>query len=327
MLMFKKGNSRLNKKIKIALITLLVVGIIIAVVLLLRSLDLLVLNPQGEIAEKQRNIIAFTVLLSAVVVVPVFTLLAVFSWRFRESNTNAPYLPNWDRNVLMESIWWGIPCVIIIVLGIITWQTSHELDPYKPIVSKVKPVNVQVIALQWKWLFIYPDYQVASVNLLPIPEKTPINFTLTSDAPMNSFWVPSLGSQVYAMSGMSTKLHLIANKTGDYYGSSANISGKGFADMVFTARATSEVDFDTWVRGTAQSGNELDMDSYDELARPGTNKQPVFYALKEKNLYDRIVMKYMGPPKEHNDKATPEVMPHDMHDHSHMQHTPGMGGM
>ena len=320
----------MNKKIKIALFVLLGLAVIAAVVVLFKNLDVLVLNPQGEIAEKQRDLIAFTVLLSAVVVIPVFTLLAVFAWKFREGNKNAVYRPDWDGNVIMESIWWGIPCVIIIALGVITWQTSHELDPYRPIESNVEPINVQVVALQWKWLFIYPDQQVASVNLLQIPEKTPINFTLTADAPMNSFWIPSLGSQVYAMSGMSTKLHLIANKTGDYYGSSANISGEGFADMVFTARATSKADFDTWTHGTAQSTSGLDMAEYTKLAKPGTNKQPGFYTLKDLGLYDKIVMKYMAPAsKKQNENVTPETAPHDhsTHDHSHMNTMPGMGNM
>jgi len=158
------------------------------------------------------------------------------------------------------------------------------------------------------------------VNLLQIPEDTPINFTITADSPMNSFWIPSLGSQVYAMSGMSTKLHLIASETGDYRGSSANISGKGFADMTFTARSSSKADFDKWVSGIRQSSGGIDLATYNELAKPGTNKKPVYYVLKDTDLYDTIVMKYMAPGSHKKDDATQkETMP-ESHDNMDMNH-------
>jgi cytochrome o ubiquinol oxidase subunit 2 len=285
----------MNRRLKIAGIAVLVLTLIVAAILYFKGVDVSVLNPQGEIADKERNLIVFTLLLSAVVVIPVFTLLAVFALKYREGNEKATYHPNWDSNRLLELVWWGIPCAIILTLGIVTWRTTHELDPYNALNSTTKPINVQVVALQWKWLFIYPDQHVASVNLLQIPEKTPINFTITADAPMNSFWIPSLGGQIYAMSGMSTKLHLIANKTGDYRGSSANISGKGFSDMRFTARASSKSDFDKWVEGNKASKNSLNLASYSELAKPGTNKDPVFYSLGDQNIYDTIIMKYMTP--------------------------------
>jgi cytochrome o ubiquinol oxidase subunit 2 len=316
-----------DKRIKIALLALLAVALIVVAVLFFRSVDVAVLNPQGEIADKQRNLIFFTLFLSAIVVIPVFILLAVFAWKYREGNHKARYRPNWDSNKLLESIWWGIPCVIILILGVVTWHTSHELDPYKALNSNVKPINVQVVALQWKWLFIYPDLHIASVNLLQFPEKTPIDFTLTADAPMNSFWVPSLGGQVYAMSGMSTQLHLSADTTGDYHGSSANISGKGFADMTFIARSTTKTDFDAWVQRIAHSAGTMSMTEYSKLAQPGTNKEPVFYSLADRNLYDEIIMKYMSPmPSNQNVKDTP-THNESSSEHSDMMDMPGMEGM
>jgi cytochrome o ubiquinol oxidase subunit 2 len=276
----------------------LILSVVAGAILFFQGVDVAVLNPQGEIADQQRAILIFASALSLIVVVPVYTLLAVFAWRYRATNKKAKYRPEWASNKLLESIWWGIPCVLILILAIVAWRTSHELDPYRPLESDTRPLEVQVVAMQWKWLFIYPEQQVASVNLLQVPEKTPINLTLTSDAPMNAFWVPSLGSQVYAMSGMSSKLHLIADNTGDYHGSSANISGEGFSDMAFTVRASSRDDFDNWVQATKASSGGLTMSSYEELARPGTIKQPVTYMLGDDGLYDKIIMKYMMPPAE-----------------------------
>lgn len=297
---------------------LLVVGVIVVgVMVLLKGVNVDVLNPQGEIARKEHQLIIFTLLLSLVVVVPVFVMLIAFSLRYRESNKRAAYRPNWEGNRLLEAIWWGIPCVIIVILGVVTWQSSHELDPYKDLDSSVAPVNVQVVALQWKWLFIYPDQQIATVNELIIPEKTPINFTITSDAPMNSFWIPSLGSQVYAMSGMSTELRLIADKTGEYRGSSANISGTGFADMNFMAKSRSKVDFDAWVQQTKSLDTGLDEATYRTLAEPDVKEWPLYYSLKDTDLYDKIIMKYMMPPAKSDDGHGAD---HDIHmDHAHME--------
>lgn len=278
-------------KVALLLSMLLIIGF--GVSLLLKTGNIDVLNPQGEIASRERDLLLFTTALSLVVVVPVFFMLALFSWKFREGNKKAKYTPDWDSNKFLETIWWGIPFAIILVLSVITWNSSHDLDPSKPIVSEVQPITIQVVALQWKWLFIYPEQQIASVNLVQFPEKTPLNFVITSDAPMNSFWIPSLGGQIYAMSGMSTKLHLIADTTGDFKGSSANISGQGFADMKFIARSSSTTDFDAWVKKVRTTSSSLDIDSYEELAKPGVQSAPSFYALSNTDLYDTIVMKYM----------------------------------
>lgn len=308
----------MNKKIKIIILALVVIGIIFAVGFFFANTNIAVLNPKGEIAHKQRDILIFSLLLISIVVVPVFVLLGIFAWKYREGK-NATYRPNWDSNKILEWIWWGVPFVIIVILAVVTWRTSHELDPYKNLQSTTKPLNVQVVALQWKWLFIYPDHQLASVNMLHIPEDTPINFTLTSDAPMNAFWIPSLGSQVYAMSGMSSKLSLNATEPGDYKGSSSNISGEHFADMAFIARAYAKTDFDKWLQTANNTKNILNQASYDELAKPNTVKEPANYILRKPDLYDSIVMKYMMPAGKHDHPDQ------NMYNHMHMTHD--MDGM
>ena len=303
----------MNRKIKILLLAVVTITVVVAAVIFFANTNIAVLNPKGEVAEKQRDILIFSLLLISIVVIPVFALLGTFAWRYREGNKGARYQPNWDDNKTLEFIWWGIPFVIILILAVVMWRTSHELDPYKNLISTTKPVNIQVVALQWKWLFIYPEYNVATVNRLHIPEDTPINFTITADAPMNAFWIPSLGSQVYAMSGMSSKLSLNATEPGDYKGSSSNISGEHFADMAFIARASTKDDFTKWIKDVEASPAILDQSTYDDLAKPGTIKNPKYYKLGKTDLYESIVMKYMMPPvKEQKPKEDDMHMMHDM---------------
>jgi cytochrome o ubiquinol oxidase subunit 2 len=263
---------------------------------LLAHLDTIVLHPAGIIGEKQRNLLLFTTILAMFVVVPVFILTFFIAYKYRASNTKATYSPNWNTHRLLETLWWGIPCAIIFVLAVITWQSSHALDPYRPLDSTTKPVRVQVVALPWKWLFIYPDQQIATLNYLNVPEKTPINFEITADAPMNSFWVPALGGQVYAMSGMTTRLHLQANKPGTFAGVSANLSGEGFADMRFAVTAMKESDFTDWYKSLQNSSNKkLDTATYTTMAVPGTSVTIKDYRLENTELYNDIIMKYMTP--------------------------------
>jgi cytochrome o ubiquinol oxidase subunit 2 len=313
-----------KKGIIVGLLLLIVLGVVIGAGFFFQHFNVAVLNPEGEVARHQRDLIVFTTLLGFSVIIPVFGMLGIFAWRFREGNKKAKYRPNWDGNKTLETIWWGIPCVIILVLSVVTWRTSHELDPFKALNSEVKPVNIQVVALQWKWLFIYPDQGVASANFLQIPEKTPVNLTVTADSPMNAIWIPALGGQVYAMSGMSTKLHLMADHTGDFKGSSANVSGKGFADMAFTVRAASKVDFNGWISQIESASTSLDMAAYTKLAQPASLAQPATYVLKDTNLYDKIVMKYMMPTinKDSSNEREPTT-----HGHSDMTHMPAMEGM
>jgi cytochrome o ubiquinol oxidase subunit 2 len=231
----------------------------------------------------------------ALIVVPVFALTFGIAWRYRATNKKARYSPELSGNKVAETAWWLIPLAIITVLAGIVVVTSHSLDPSKALSSTRPPIRVEVISLQWKWLFLYPDQHVASINYLPVPTGTPIDLVLTSDAPMNSFWVPQLGGQIYAMSGMSTQLHLMASQAGDYHGSSANISGDGFADMQFTVHATSQADFSAWANKAANSSKELTYDTYNQLAKPSTNT-PVSYSFPaaDSDLFEAIIMKYMS---------------------------------
>jgi cytochrome o ubiquinol oxidase subunit II len=269
--------------------------VVLLALLFLQSSDIAVLNPKGMIALKERKLIITVTLLMLIVVIPVYILTFIFAWKYREGNAKAKYDPDWDHNHVAESIWWAIPCGIVLVLAIIAWKSSHELDPFKPLVSSTQPIKIQVVALQWKWLFIYPEQNIATVNFIQFPEQTPINFEITADAPMNSFWIPQLGGQIYAMPGMRTKLHLIANAVGSFRGSSANLSGRGFSGMKFIAKACSEADFHQWVESMKQSPNLLSLDEYHQLAMPTEDNPVASYVLKEENLFDWIVMRYMMP--------------------------------
>lgn len=253
------------------------------------------LEPRGTIGSQEKSLIITAVLLSMIVVVPVYFMLFSFAWRYRATNKKAKYQPALTGSRLFESIWWGIPLAIILVLSVITFRSSHRLDPFRSLDSGVPPVKIQVVALQWKWLFIYPEQRLASVNFVQFPVNTPVKFDITSDAPMNSFWIPQLGGQIYAMSGMDSNLNLQATKIGDYYGVSANVSGAGFAGMHFTARASSQSDFNHWLSMIKQKNNNLTLASYNQLAKP-TNNQPVeYYGSVQPNLFNSIIAKYESP--------------------------------
>lgn len=271
-------------------IALAIVG---ALIYVSHGREIPVLAPSGTIASQQALLIAITVGLGIFVVVPVFILLFTIAWKYRASNKKAKYDPEFEGHAGLEALWWGIPFAIIGILAVITWVSTRALDPYKPLESDVTPVNVQVISLEWKWLFIYPDYGVATMNYANIPKDTPINLTLTSDAPMNSFWVPALAGQVYTMTGMSTKLHFMANKVGTYSGASANISGEGFADMRFKVYAMDESEFEHWMQKALRSPDILTTERYAELAKKGSDPNEKTFVLKSKTLYDDVVMKYM----------------------------------
>lgn len=273
---------------------------------ILQGVNFGIAAPQGTIATQQRNLLVISILLMLIVVVPVYILAVLFAWRYRAGNKKARYTPNWHSNSTIETMWWALPLMIITVLAAITYRTSHTLDPYRPLASGKPPVEVQVVALQWKWLFIYPQYSIASVNYLAFPEDTPIDLTITSDAPMNSFWIPQLGGQVYAMSGMQTQLHLQADNPGSYAGSSANISGEGFADMKFEARAVTDAEFRNWVHSVRTDIKPLGAVQYDALAKPNIVKEPVQYGYVEPRLFATIVDKYMHPSAQTGTMQTTE---------------------
>lgn len=280
---------------KFLIIILLPFLITLLVLLIARGGNFAVLNPQGPIALQERNLMLIAALLSIIVIVPVFTMLFFFSIRYKEGNHKAKYTPNWGNNTKLEIIWWAIPCIIIAILAVITWKSSHSLDPYKPLSSAKKPLTIQVVALDWKWLFIYPTEHIATVNFVEFPATTPIVFDITSDAPMNSFWIPQLSGQIYAMPGMSTQLHLLATNPGNFQGSSANISGKGFAGMTFQVKAVSQQTFDQWVQTIKKSPQQLTQNAYNALAKPSENNPVSFYQAPDSTLYTFILMKYLKP--------------------------------
>lgn len=250
-----------------------------------------VLEPKGSIANEQRELIIIASLLMLIVVLPVFILTAYISWKYREGNKRARYMPEWDHSRTLETIWWSVPFAVIVVLSGIIWNSSHQLDPSKEIHSAKKALEVQVVALEWKWLFIYPEQRIATINELHLPEDRPINFSITADAPMNSFWIPQLGGQIYAMTGMETKLHLIADEQGMYKGQSANLSGEGFSGMVFDTHVISESAFAQWT-SDKRNLQPLDSSSYQQLAEASKNVEPAFYRLNDETLFDDIVSSF-----------------------------------
>lgn len=300
----KVGNRAMNaeekipKKVKVLFLLAIVFGSIFLAVVFLRDKNMGILSPQGIIADKQRHLLTITALLSLVVVIPVYLMAFFITLKYRESNESANYRPDWDHDKTAETVWWTVPIILIFILSIITWQSSHELDPFRSLESNKKPLTIKVIALDWKWLFIYPDQNIASVNYVQFPVDTPINFEITSDAPMNSFWIPQLGGQVYAMSGMTTKLHLMASKQGDYAGSSSNISGKGFAGMKFNAHAGSLSEFIEWSINTSDKSVSLDNSAYNVLAKPSENNPVSYYKLTDFNIFDSVIHKYSMPMSE-----------------------------
>jgi cytochrome o ubiquinol oxidase subunit 2 len=243
---------------------------------LLGGCQAVVLDPKGQIGEDERSIIVTATLLMLIIVVPVIAMILSFAWKYRASNTRARYMPDWEHSNKIAAVITLVPCTIVLCLGIITWRTSHELDPYRPLVSEVEPISIDVVALDWKWLFTYPDLHIATVNEIAFPVNVPVKFRITSGSVMNSFFIPQLGGQIYAMPGMQTQLSLIAGQTGVYDGMSANYSGGGFSDMKFKAVALSERDFDAWVAKIKQSSKRLTSDVYAVLAMP-SEKHPVEY--------------------------------------------------
>jgi cytochrome o ubiquinol oxidase subunit II len=258
-----------------------------------------VLQPAGEVGDKERNLMIFAVAISLVVVVPVFIMLGLFAWRYREGNPHGRYDPKLEGSRAAETVWWLVPTAIITIIAVVTWNSSYALDPFKPLASSNKTLHIQVVALDWKWLFIYPDQDVARVNVVDIPVGTPVEFDITSDTVMTSFWAPQLGGQMYAMPGMTTQLNLQADKAGDYHGVAANISGKGFADMTFTVHALPPEVYGDWLHVMHRLPQHLTAAAYDQLAKPSVVTQPNElrngYSGVDPNLYDTIVMKYMMP--------------------------------
>ena len=287
---------RQMKRIKFIVAILAIATAAFAIFFLLRSERTLITHPKGIIAHSELKLIKTNILLMLIIIVPTLILLFVTIWKYRAKNSKAKYDPEHSHGVFGELILWIIPAIVIAVMAVVTWKATHKLDPYKPLGGEVKPITIQVVALDWKWLFIYPEQGIASLNFVQFPEKTPIHLELAADgSPMNSFWIPQLSGQIYAMTGMITQLHIMADASGEYIGRAAEINGKGFADMTFVAKSTSQMDFDEWVAYVKQSSAKLTDQIYNELVNPSRNNPVLFYSYVEPDLFNKIVMKYMHP--------------------------------
>jgi cytochrome o ubiquinol oxidase subunit II len=253
-----------------------------------------ILDPQGPIAAAERQILSNSLGIMLAIVIPTILATLGVAWWFRSSNQRARHLPNFSYSGRLEILVWSIPIMTVLLVGGVAWVGSYDLDPPKPIASAVKPVRVQVVSLDWKWLFIYPDQGIATVNRLTVPVGAPISFELTSSGVMNSFFVPQLGGQIYTMAGMMTRLHLQADHAGTYRGMSANYSGAGFSDMVFNVDAVAAEGFAQWVAATRTSGPVLDAQTYAELAKPSQAVAPRTYRSVAPRLFNDILSAGMG---------------------------------
>jgi cytochrome o ubiquinol oxidase subunit II len=253
-----------------------------------------VLDPKGPIALAERQILFNALGIMLAIVIPVILAILGFAFWFRASNDRAHYRPDFTYSGRLELLVWSIPAMTVLLVGGVAWIGAHDLDPGRPISSTIKPVNVQVVSLDWKWLFIYPEQGIASVNKLVVPVGTPISFELTSSSVMNSFFVPQLGSQIYTMSGMATRLHLQADHLGTYPGISAMFSGDGFPDMRFTVDAVTDDRFAQWVRHAHETGSALDKQTYADLVKPSKAVAPFTYRAVAPDLFGSIVNADMG---------------------------------
>lgn len=273
---------------------------------LLGGCNWVVMSPAGDIAVQQRDLILVSTGLMLLIIVPVMALILFFAWRYRKGSAAAEtaYDPEWDHSTLLELVIWSAPLLIIIALGALTWSSTHLLDPYRPleriapgrpVPANVKPIDVQVVSLDWKWLFIYPEYGIATVNELAVPVDRPVRFQLTSSTVMNAFYAPALAGMIYTMPGMETKLHAVLNKPGSYEGFSANYSGAGFSGMRFQMRGLDAAGFDRWVEQARASGGTLDREGYMSLVRPSEADPVRRFGAVEPGLFGRIVGQCVKP--------------------------------
>ena len=273
----------------------LVAALLVAALLMGSSRGAGVLDPQGPIASAERLILLNATAIMLVVVLPVIALTLIFAWWYRASNKRAAYSPDWSYSGRVEFVVWSVPAMVVILLGGVAWTGSHLLDPRRPLSATAQPVRIEVVSLDWKWLFIYPDQQIATINQLVIPAGTPVEFTLTSASVMDAFFVPQLGSMIATMPGMTTHLNLLAERPGDYPGLSSQFSGNGFADMRFVVRAVSALEFQNWLARTRGEGTTLDASAYAQLARASSNVNVQTYRGIDPNLFERIVQTTAQP--------------------------------
>lgn len=273
-------------RIRLALVALACVG--------LSGCDWVLLDSKGMVGLAQRDLILICIGLMLIVVIPAIVLTFVFAWRYRAGNTNAKYMPDWSHSTKVEIVVWGVPLIIIAVLAVIVWKSTHELDPYKPLDVAGEPLHVDVIATDWKWVFVYPDLGIATVNQLNFPANRPLAFNITSNSTMNTFFIPQLGGQIYAMAGMRTQLHLIANEPGQFRGMSGNYSGHGFSNMKFIATASSNEDFERWVAEVRNAPAALSFTQFKALAAPSKNAPVQHFSSVEPLLFKKVIDQFIG---------------------------------
>lgn len=287
-------------KTKLIILILSIAEAVLLIQLLVGNSNVALLNSKGLIAAQQRDLMITAILIMLVIIIPVLFFIFFYAWKYREENIVDRHIHEKRHKKRYELLMWIAPTIIIVILSVLNWRSTHALDPYKPIESDTEPLTIQVVALQWKWLFIYPEQGIATVNYIQFPEDTPIKFELTADGPMSSFWIPNLGGQMYAMTGHATTLNLIANEVGEFPGSNAEISGTGFAGMRFIAKATSREEFDMWIESVRGLQSTLDFNRYTDLARPSENTPVTYYASTDDNLYNKIMMKFITSTSQQN---------------------------
>jgi cytochrome o ubiquinol oxidase subunit II len=254
-----------------------------------------IVAPQGPIGAAEKSILIDSVAIMLAIVAPTILAILGFAWWFRASNTRARHLPEWAYSGRIELVVWAIPALVVMLLAGVAWIGSHDLDPAQPIASSQKPIEVQVVSLDWKWLFLYPDQKIATVNELTIPVGTPVHFSLTSASVLNAFFIPQLGSMIYTMNGMTTRLNLQADTAGVFHGLSSHFSGDGFSDMHFEVHAVSPADFSTWAKTASQATATLDSASYSQLAKQGTEVTQASYRLGDPDLFQSIATQKIAP--------------------------------
>jgi cytochrome o ubiquinol oxidase subunit 2 len=273
--------------------------------ILLAACQPAVLDPQGAVGAAEKTILLDSLAIMLAIVVPTILAMLAFAWWYRSTNTSAQHLPDWEYSGQLELIVWAIPLLTIMLLGGVAWVGSHDLDPAKPLPSTAPTLNVQVVSLDWKWLFIYPDEGVASVNRLVIPTGVPVHFSLTSASVMNAFFIPQLGSMIYTMNGMATQLNLSADKPGTYLGESSHYSGDGFSDMHFDVQAMPADGFAGWIAATRATGPSLTPQTYGALAKQSIAVAPFTYHAVDPDLFKHIVTQALPPGPGPVEKTNP----------------------
>ncbi|MDQ2973252.1 MAG: COX aromatic rich motif-containing protein [bacterium] len=307
--MTKRKQKNQGRAILLTLLGFVVLAIILMV--LLRNADIPLLQPKGEIAEQQLKLSATIVGILLLIAIPSLSVLYFTVWKYREKKTISTQNLDTEHGKLFVPVLWAVPLIIAVIIGTILWPATHRLEPKKTIASDNEPLLIKVVAMRWKWVFIYPEQKIATVNFMQIPIDTPIQLDLTADeAPMNSFWIPNLGGQLYAMTGHLNRLNLIASTPGDYPGRSPEINGKGFAGMTFVARVGSEAEFNSWLQEVRSSKLILNSSEYEKLLSPSENHAKTIFSDVDLNIYDNILMKYSDSHNHNPDQNNEDYNEH-----------------